>query len=67
MYNQLDTTTTIVAPATATGGAVMVIRLSGDKAIDIADKMFRGKHPLCVATDVLADGVGGGCEGNVRS
>ena len=49
MYNQLDTTTTIVAPATATGGAVMVIRLSGDKAIDIADKMFRGKHPLCEA------------------
>ena len=49
MYNQLDTTTTIVAPATATGGAVMVIRLSGDKAIEIADKMFRGKHPLCEA------------------
>lgn len=49
MYNQLDTTTTIVAPATAAGGAVMVIRLSGNRAITIADKMFRGKHPLCEA------------------
>ena len=49
MYNQLDTTTTIVAPATATGGAVMVIRLSGKDAIVIADKMFRGKRPLCEA------------------
>ena len=46
MYNQLDTTTTIVAPATATGGAVVVVRLSGNNAIEIADKMFRGKHPL---------------------
>ena len=49
MYNQLDTTTTIVAPATAAGGAVMVIRLSGNKAIDITDKMFRGKQPLSEA------------------
>ena len=46
MYSQLDTTTTIVAPATAAGGAVMVIRLSGGNAIAIADKMFRGRHPL---------------------
>ena len=46
MYSQLDTTTTIVAPATAAGGAVMVIRLSGENAIAIADKMFRGRHPL---------------------
>ena len=46
MYNQLDTTTTIVAPATAAGGAVMVIRISGREAIAIADKMFRGKQPL---------------------
>lgn len=46
MYNQLDTTTTIVAPATATGGAVVVVRLSGNNALEIADKMFRGKHPL---------------------
>ena len=49
MYSQLDTTTTIVAPATAAGGAVMFIRLSGNQAIAIADKMFRGKHPLADA------------------
>lgn len=49
MYNQLDTTSTIVAPATASGGAVMVIRLSGSEAIAIADKMFRGKSPLSQA------------------
>ena len=49
MYNQLDTTTTIIAPATATGGAVMVVRLSGKDAITIADKMFRGKRCLSEA------------------
>ena len=49
MYSQLDTTTTIVAPATASGGAVMVIRLSGSHAIAITDKMFRGKQPLAEA------------------
>ena len=46
MYNHLDTDTTIIAPATATGGAVMVVRLSGNRAIDIADGLFRGKKPL---------------------
>ena len=49
MYQQLDTTSTIVAPATASGGAVMVIRLSGSQAIAIADKMFRGKNSLSEA------------------
>ena len=49
MYNQLDTTTTIIAPATAMGGAVVVVRLSGKDAIDIADKMFRGKKCLSEA------------------
>ena len=49
MYNQLDTTTTIIAPATATGGAVMVVRLTGKDAITIADKMFRGKRCLSEA------------------
>ena len=48
-YDILDTTTTIVAPATAEGGAVMVVRLSGNNAIDIADKMFRGRKPLSSA------------------
>jgi tRNA modification GTPase len=42
----LDTQTTIVAPATAAGGAVMVIRLSGAEAIAIGDKLFRGKQQL---------------------
>ena len=49
MYSQLDTTTTIIAPATATGGAVMVVRLSGKDAISIADKMFRGRKKLTEA------------------
>ena len=46
MYNHLDTGTTIIAPATAAGGAVMVVRLSGSRAIEIADSIFRGKKPL---------------------
>lgn len=46
MYRHLDTDTTIVAPATAAGGAIMVVRLSGVHAIDIADAMFRGRTPL---------------------
>ena len=48
-HDILDTTTTIVAPATAVGGAVMVIRLSGSNAIAIADKMFRGRTKLADA------------------
>lgn len=43
IHDIIDTTTTIVAPATAEGGAVMSIRLSGNNAIAIADKMFRGR------------------------
>ena len=46
MYKHLDTDTTIIAPATAAGGAVMVVRLSGNRAIDIADGLFHGKKPL---------------------
>lgn len=46
MYNHIDTDTTIISPATAAGGAVMVVRLSGNRAIDIADGLFRGKKPL---------------------
>lgn len=46
IHNIIDTTTTIVAPATAAGGAVMVTRLSGSRAIEIADRMFRGRKPL---------------------
>lgn len=49
MYNHLDTDTTIVAPATAAGGAVMVVRISGPHAIDVADAIFRGHTALCDA------------------
>ena len=45
-YDILDTTTTIVAPATAEGGAVMVVRLSGNQAIEIADKLFISKRTV---------------------
>lgn len=45
-FEMLDTESTIVAPATAMGGAVMVVRLSGNHAIEIADRMFRGRKPL---------------------
>ena len=49
IHDIIDTTTTIVAPATAEGGAVMNIRLSGNNAIAIADKMFRGRIALAEA------------------
>ena len=49
IHSILDSTTTIVAPATAEGGAVMVIRLSGEDAISIADAMFCGRTPLADA------------------
>lgn len=48
-HNYFDTSTTIIASATATGGAVMVVRLCGERAIEIADAMFRGRQPLSVA------------------
>lgn len=43
MYTHDDT---IVAPATASGGALSVIRLSGERAVEIADRLFRGRKPL---------------------
>lgn len=49
IHSLLDTSATIVAPATASGGAVMVIRLSGEQAIAIADRMFRGRCRLADA------------------
>ena len=46
--HQLSTNAdTIVAPATAAGAAgIHVIRLSGPRAIAIADELFRGRRPL---------------------
>lgn len=46
MYSPTDT---IVAPATALGGALMVIRLSGGEAVAIADRIFHAKQPLTEA------------------
>ncbi len=46
MYHDTDT---IVAPATAGGGALMVIRLSGSRALAIADTLFHGRTTLSEA------------------
>lgn len=46
IYNDGDT---IVAAATPTGGALCVVRLSGEQAIAIADRVFRGRKPLLQA------------------
>lgn len=43
------TTDTIIAPATALGGALVVVRLSGEQAIAIADRLFEGRTPLAAA------------------
>ena len=40
---------TIVAPATAPGGALAVIRLSGDETLTVCDRIFRGRRPLADA------------------
>ena len=42
-------TDTIVAPATAVGGALCVIRLSGGDAITLCDSIFKGRKPLAEA------------------
>ncbi len=34
----------IVAPATLSGGAISVVRMSGEGSIELADKMFRGTN-----------------------
>jgi len=38
---------TIVAPATPAGGALAVVRMSGPDALAVADRIFRGRVPLC--------------------
>lgn len=40
---------TIVAPATAAGGAIAVVRLSGRDATQLCDRFFRGTAPLSQA------------------
>ena len=39
----------IAAPATAAGGAIAVIRVSGDGAAECCDRIFRGAHKLAEA------------------
>ena len=46
IFNDSDT---IVAPATPTGGALCIIRMSGEDAIAVCDKVFRGRKPLAEA------------------
>ena len=41
---------TICAPATAHGGAIAVIRVSGSDALACVDRIFRGKTPLTEAS-----------------
>ena len=40
---------TIIAPATAAGGAIAVIRVSGRDAFALCDRIFRGRQPLAGA------------------
>ncbi len=40
---------TIVAPATAPGGALAVVRISGAEALACCDRIFRGRRPLAEA------------------
>lgn len=44
--NQSDN---IAAPATAIGGAVTIIRLSGPQVLEIANRVWKGKKPLSAA------------------
>lgn len=46
MLNDHDT---IVAPATPTGGAIAIVRISGSEAIAVAERIFRGRNPLSEA------------------
>ena len=45
---------TIVAPATPAGGALCVIRLSGDRAIELSDMLFRGRRRLSDSASAMA-------------
>lgn len=42
-FNDEDT---IIAPATPVGGALCIIRLSGQRAIDVCDAVYRGRRAL---------------------
>lgn len=40
---------TIIAPATAQGGAIAIVRVSGQEALEICDRIFHGSRPLAAA------------------
>lgn len=48
IFNDNDT---IVAPATPTGGALCIIRISGTRAIELCDAVFRGRRRLAEAAN----------------
>lgn len=43
----MNTVDTIAAPATAVGGAIAVIRISGPDALAVGNRVWHGKTPLC--------------------
>ena len=43
----MNTVDTIAAPATAVGGAIAVIRISGPDALSIGNRIWKGGQPLC--------------------
>ena len=51
IYNDNDT---IVAPATPTGGALCLIRLSGERAIGLCDEVFEGRRSLAESKTATA-------------
>ena len=45
---------TIAAPATAAGGALCMIRVSGPRALEVCGTLFRGRTPLTSARAATA-------------
>ena len=45
----MHTNDIIVAPATALGGAIAVIRISGEGSVECCDRLFKGRKPLTEA------------------
>lgn len=46
----MNTTDTIAAPASAIGGAITVIRISGPEALQVGNAVWQGKTPLSAAS-----------------
>ena len=45
----MNTSDTITAPASGTGGAITVLRISGPRAVEIADTVWKGRKALAAA------------------